>query len=276
MAKVAFDPHKENWHPSVLPGQIVLVTTVDAPGEPNVAPKSWITMAAFKGPVVAFGCTEEHLTLRNVEDTGEFVVNVPSEHMADLIWQLVRHHGEERIRTSGLTMGPAQQVRPPVVEECTAHLECRLERVERFGAEAFVFGRVVAAAIDDDCIVGSPEEQYFRLRPVFFLEGGTYGSIDTAKHVGRDWPTDQTLFVIEIGAHGDDLDVDGHVAFLRRLRGEGHLFVAGPYEPDGAKRPSGMYIVRADSAEAAEALAREDPLVQAGTPFTIRRWTRTF
>jgi flavin reductase (DIM6/NTAB) family NADH-FMN oxidoreductase RutF len=141
VAKVAFDPHKQNWHPSVLPGQIVLVTTVDERGEPNVAPKSWVTMAAFDGPVVAFGCTEEHLTLRNVEDTGEFVVNVPSEHMADLIWQLVRHHGEDRIRTSGLTMYPAQEVRPPVVEECRAHLECRLERVERFGAEAFVFGQ---------------------------------------------------------------------------------------------------------------------------------------
>ncbi len=270
MTKVAFDPQKQNWHPSVLPGQIVLVTTVDERGEPNVAPKSWVTMAAFDGPVVAFGCTEEHLTLRNVEDTGEFVVNVPSEHMADLIWQLVRHHGEDRIRTSGLTMYPAQEVRPPVVEECRAHLECRLERVERFGAEAFVFGRVVAAAIDGECLEGTPEEQYFRLRPVFFLEGGTYGSIDTAKHVGRDRPTEQPLFVIEVGAHGFP-DAAEHVAFLRSLRDDGRLLAAGPYEPAG-----GMYIVSAESPEEAEALACEDPFVRAGATFTVRRWTRTF
>jgi flavin reductase (DIM6/NTAB) family NADH-FMN oxidoreductase RutF/uncharacterized protein YciI len=274
VAKVAFDPRKENWHPSVLPGLIVLVTTVDARGEPNLAPKSWVTMAAFGGPVVAFGCTEEHLTLRNVEDTGEFVVNVPSEGLADRVWQLIRHHGPERIRRSGLTLAPAREVRPPVVEECRAHLECTLVEISRFGAEAFVFGRVVAAAIDDECLTGTPEEQYFRLRPLFFLEGGTYGSIDAAKHVGREWPTEQTFFVVELGPHGDGAVTD-HAAFLRRLRDDGRLLVAGPYEGDDGG-PGGMYVVSAGSAAAADSLAREDPLVAAGAGFTVRRWRRTF
>ena len=49
-----------SWRPSVLPGQIVVVSTVNAHGEPNLALKSWITMAAFAGPVVAFGCNVEH------------------------------------------------------------------------------------------------------------------------------------------------------------------------------------------------------------------------
>jgi flavin reductase (DIM6/NTAB) family NADH-FMN oxidoreductase RutF/uncharacterized protein YciI len=275
MAKVAFDPQKENWHPSVLPGQIVLVTTIDARGEPNVAPKSWVTMAAFGGPVVAFGCTEEHLTLRNVEETGEFVINVPSEPLADTIWELIRRHGADRIRGSGLQLCPAWEVRPPLVEQCPAHLECRLEEVKRFGSEAFVFGRVVAASIDGTCLEGTPEEQYFRLRPLFFLEGSTYGSIDSAKHVGRDHPTDQELFVVEIGPHGSD-GVEEHVAYLRRVRDSGRLLLAGPYERDGGSGPSGMYIVSADSAGDAERLAADDPLVHAGAAFTVRRWTRTF
>ncbi|MGH3050387.1 MAG: flavin reductase family protein, partial [Gaiellaceae bacterium] len=60
--KAAFDLDKHSWHPSVLPGQIVLVSTVDERAAPNVAPKSWVTMAAFAGPIVAFGCTDEHRT----------------------------------------------------------------------------------------------------------------------------------------------------------------------------------------------------------------------
>jgi flavin reductase (DIM6/NTAB) family NADH-FMN oxidoreductase RutF/uncharacterized protein YciI len=272
--KVALDPDKQNWHPSVLPGQIVLVTTLDGHGQPNVAPKSWVTMAAFGGPIVAFGCTEEHLTLRNVEETSEFVINVPSERLADRIWELVRHRGQERIDTSGLTFSPATEVGPPVVDECSAHLECRLEGITRFGADAFVFGRVVAAAIDADCLDGTPEEQYFRLRPLFFLEGGTYGSIDTAKRAGREVPAAQQLYAVEVGTEGTGAFSD-HLAFLRRLRDEGRLLAAGPYaqETDG---PSGMYVVSAGSTDEAERLARTDPFVRAGASFTVRRWTRMF
>ncbi|HVB42294.1 MAG TPA: hypothetical protein VNF47_06235 [Streptosporangiaceae bacterium] len=48
-AKIAFPADKADWHPSVLPGPIVLVSTVDKRGEPNIAPKSWISMMAFRG-----------------------------------------------------------------------------------------------------------------------------------------------------------------------------------------------------------------------------------
>ncbi|HET9014702.1 MAG TPA: hypothetical protein VFN57_03855, partial [Thermomicrobiaceae bacterium] len=60
LRKRIIDLDKHAWHPSVLPGQVVLVSTVDSDGWPNVAPKSWITMAAFHGPVLAFGCNVAH------------------------------------------------------------------------------------------------------------------------------------------------------------------------------------------------------------------------
>jgi len=47
---------KHSWSPSPLLGQVVLVTSVDAHGVIDVAPKSWASMAAFAGPIVGFGC----------------------------------------------------------------------------------------------------------------------------------------------------------------------------------------------------------------------------
>ena len=274
--KVPFDPDKKTWHPSVLPGQVVLVSTVDGSGQANVAPKNWVTMAAFGGPIVAFGCTGTHRTLRNVEETGEFVINVATEPLVDRVWALVRHHGAERLRRSGFTLVPARQVRPPLVDECPAHLECRLDDVKRYGAEAFVFGRIVAAEIDRDRLAGLAAQQYFRLRPVFFLEGSTYGSIDTAKRVGNRQPSGQQLFVIEIGACAGAPAAAGHTAFLHRLRGAGLLLAAGPHAPDpGGDGPAATYVVGTATAEEAGALAREDPLVRAGASFTLRAWTRS-
>jgi hypothetical protein len=48
--KVSLAPDKRGWHPSPIMGQIVLVTTLNADGVSNVAPKSWISMVAFEPP----------------------------------------------------------------------------------------------------------------------------------------------------------------------------------------------------------------------------------
>jgi flavin reductase (DIM6/NTAB) family NADH-FMN oxidoreductase RutF/uncharacterized protein YciI len=278
-AKVAFPADKADWHPSVLPGPIVLVSTVDARGEPNIAPKSFISMMAFGGPVLAFGCHRSHATARNAEAAGEFVVNFPPEALAERIWAMPGSHGAERIARSGLSLLPARTVAPPLIAECKAHLECKLASVTRLEAEVVVFGKIVAAAIDEDCL-GSPlADQYFRLRPVFFLEEGVYGSIDAAKRIGAAWPTEQSLTVVELYDPPGGRDAEAHVAHLRSLRDSGVLLMAGPYdgwreEPDGP-HPAGMLILAVPEDEARE-IAEADPLVRAGARYVIRRWTRTF
>lgn len=197
-AKSAFPVAKADWHPSALPGPIVLVSTVNAAGEPNIAPKSWISMIAFRGPVLAFGCHRSHATARNAEETGEFVVNFPPERLVERIWAMPASHGAERIARSGLTLLPASQVTPPLIGECKAHLECKLQGVTQLGEEVVVFGKIVAAAIDEDCAGSYLADQYFRLRPLFFFEEGVYGSIDTAKRIGAACPVEQTLSMVEL------------------------------------------------------------------------------
>ena len=278
-AKVAFPVGKADWHPSVLPGPIVLVSTVDAAGAPNIAPKSWISMVAFRGPVLAFGCHRSHATARNAEAAGEFVVNVPPEALVERIWAMPASHGTERIARSGLTLLPASQVAPPLIRECKAHLECKLEAVTRLGAEVVIFGKIVAASIDEDCAGASVSDQYFRLRPVFFLEEGVYGSIDTAKRIGAARPAEQSLTVVELYYPPGDHDVEARVAYLRSLRESGVLLMAGPYdgwrqEPDRSC-PTGMIILAASGDQARE-IAESDPLVRAGARYVIRRWNRTF
>jgi flavin reductase (DIM6/NTAB) family NADH-FMN oxidoreductase RutF len=165
---------KRSWHPSPLPGQIVVVSTSAEDGTPNLAPKSWVTMAALAGPVVAFGCNVTHTTYRNVEQTREFVLNAVPAPLADRIWMLSEVHGDERLGASGLTLAPARAVRPPLVAECSAHLECTLDSVKQYGDEVLIFGCIVAA---------SAEETYDALAPVFYLEDGTYAALGAPQHV---------------------------------------------------------------------------------------------
>jgi flavin reductase (DIM6/NTAB) family NADH-FMN oxidoreductase RutF/uncharacterized protein YciI len=288
--KVPLALDKGSWHPSVLPGQIVVVSTVNEHGEPNLAPKSWITMAAMAGPIIAFGCNTAHATYQNIVATRAFVINIPAEPLAERIWLLMRFHGTERLWQSGFTLQPAQKVQPPLIAECPAHLECELESVKQYADEVVIFGTIVAASIDADCQIGDLADQYFALRPIFFLEDNTYGSIDTAKRVDRVCPAEQRGFVVQIELSPNQATnavlADDHVRFLRELRATGRLLMAGAFvddprvgavnRSDPAHLASRLYVFSAASHEQAVATAAQDPLMQAGARCTIQAWTRTF
>jgi flavin reductase (DIM6/NTAB) family NADH-FMN oxidoreductase RutF/uncharacterized protein YciI len=288
--KVPFSVNKRHWHPSVLPGQIVLVSTEDQEGQANIAPKSWVTMVAARGPVVAFGCNVTHKTYQGILTSRAFVINVPDASLANRIWGLMRYHGVERVERSGFTLVPAHQVAAPIIAECRAHLECVYDSEKRYGDEVMIFGRMVMASVDADCLVGDPPQQYFSLRPVFFLEGGLYGTLDTAYRVGAIPPVDHPLFLVEVGDPTASRDVrtllEQHVSHLRQLRKSRRLLMSGAFETAAhhdegvssglGSAGGGMYIVSAPSLEDANAMARQDPLVVAGAPFIVRAWRRSF
>jgi flavin reductase (DIM6/NTAB) family NADH-FMN oxidoreductase RutF len=88
-------------------------------------------------------------TLRNVEETGEFVVNVVSRsiaHAANATAAEVPPDVNEFV-LSGLTPMASEAVRPPRVAESPAQMECRLLQViytgREPGAGVIVLGEVV-------------------------------------------------------------------------------------------------------------------------------------
>lgn len=176
--KIDIPVNKGNWPVSPLPGPIVLITTVDQRGIPNVAVKSWISMMAME--VVAFGCNMAHHTAQNVLATGEFVINFPGAELIDKTWATseFRQPSPTEIEKCGFTPIPALKVRPPRLVECKAHLECQLDFVREYGQEVALFGRIVAASIDEAALQGSAVERYTYLAPTFYLESGVYGTLE--------------------------------------------------------------------------------------------------
>lgn len=181
---------KRQWHPSPLADQVVLVTSMDREGKPNVAPKSWITMITFGPPPrLLFGCNLQHNTARNVRDTKQFVVNVPGEDLSDLCWRMGTDktvRGAARFDHYRLTPVPSRIVKPPRIAECRACLECELEEIREWGEEVAIIGRMVAAAVDSEALDGDTVSQYRFLAPFFFLEGSCMAAMGPAKSPYRD------------------------------------------------------------------------------------------
>jgi flavin reductase (DIM6/NTAB) family NADH-FMN oxidoreductase RutF len=181
--KVALSLDKHAWHPSPLLGQIVLITTCNADGTSNIAPKSWISRMAFEPPLLALGCNQQHWTAQNILQRHAFVVNVPGADLAQRIWDISQLPHPRSVEMVGLTALPGLSVAPPRVAECKAHLECTLVQYLAYGDELAILGQIVALSLDQEALATTDPYSYLRL--VVFLEQGRYGVIEQAQRVAK-------------------------------------------------------------------------------------------
>ena len=275
MDKIEFNPDKMSWHPSPIAGQIVLVSTINSEGVVNVAPKSWITMISFNPPSLVIGCNKQHTTAMNIAEVHEFVVNVPGEDLVHEIYHMPAVSSPRSPESLGLSTLESLSVKPPSIAECFAHLECKLIKIESLGEEdeVLIFGEIVKSRIDAGARNGSFINRYSGLRPVFFLEDGTYGVIDLARSVGAAY-TDLNCVVVTLSDFEDVSDhIQDHLAYLKNLQREGKLMASGAFS---GELSGGMYILKA-SVEEATAIVEKDPLVSNKvSAYSLKEWHRSY
>jgi flavin reductase (DIM6/NTAB) family NADH-FMN oxidoreductase RutF len=139
----------------IVPRPIAFVSTVDAAGVRNLAPFSYFTGCSTNPPVVCFcsavrsGPNPYKDTLRNVETTGEFVVNIVTEEIAEQMNRTAVEAPPEvdEFEFSGLTPLASDLVKPPRVAESKIQMECRLRQIvrvsEKPGGGSLVLGDVL-------------------------------------------------------------------------------------------------------------------------------------
>lgn len=143
----------------IVPRPVALVSTIDAQGVPNLAPFSFFSGVGSVPPAVLFcpalraagpgSSAQPKDTLRNVEETGEFVINVVSEAISAAANAAAAQVAPEidEFKLAGLTQLASQAVRPPRVAESPAQMECRLLQViytgHLPGSGVIVLGEVV-------------------------------------------------------------------------------------------------------------------------------------
>ena len=139
------------------PYNTALVTCCDAEGQPNIIAIAWLVPVSVHPPLVGMSIRPTRHSYGLIQATGEFVVNVASREIAQQALFCGRRSGRDvdKFAATGLTPGQAQHVRPPTIEECIAHLECRVVQDVKAGDHRFVIGEVLATytrpgVLDDD------------------------------------------------------------------------------------------------------------------------------
>ena len=149
---LAHDP----FNAIVGPRPIGWISTRSAAGVVNLAPYSFFNAFNYVPPIIGFASIGAKDTLRNIEETGEFVWNLVTRPLAEQMNQTCAPVGPEvnEFELAGLVSGPCSQVAVPRVAASPVVFECRKTQVLQLQgvdgkqvATWLVLGEVVAVHI---------------------------------------------------------------------------------------------------------------------------------
>ena len=150
---------------SIAPRPIALVTTRGANGLHNAAPFSSFTYMGEDPPLMVIGVDlygeESHRpgeikdTLKNIQERGEFVVNMVDESLLEkmvLCGSDFPSHVSE-LDATGLSLAPSQHMETQRIAETPIAWECKLYKILDFAtSRSIVFGEIVAMYFRDDLL----------------------------------------------------------------------------------------------------------------------------
>jgi flavin reductase (DIM6/NTAB) family NADH-FMN oxidoreductase RutF len=182
-----FDPFKS----CVIPRPIGWISTIDREGRHNLAPYSQFQNVTFNPPIVMFSgnqttAGERKDSVRNAEDTGEFVWNMATYALREAVNKTGEElpHGTDEFKHAGLVKLPSRKVRPmrvagsPIQFECVYLNTLRFPGVPPMGTADVVFGRVVAVHIDDAVIDAKGIVDVLKIQPLARMGYYDYTYVD--------------------------------------------------------------------------------------------------
>lgn len=134
-----------------FPLPVTVITTLDAHGTPNAAPYSCVMPILRPLPLIAVASALPRDTLRNIRDTGEFVVNVMGRPSFREAMRTARPYppGVNELEKVGLDTVPGKHVAPPRIAAAVGWIEATLERELTDDRYALLVGRVLCSEMND-------------------------------------------------------------------------------------------------------------------------------
>lgn len=128
---------------AVAPRPIAFASTIDAKGNPNIAPFSYFNVFSTNPPILIFSParrvrdnTTKH-TLENVEEVKEVVINTVNYSIVQQMSLTSTEYpeGVNEFEKAGLTMLQSEKVKPFRVAESPIQIECKVNDIVKLGTQ---------------------------------------------------------------------------------------------------------------------------------------------
>jgi flavin reductase (DIM6/NTAB) family NADH-FMN oxidoreductase RutF len=179
----------------IIPRPIGFISTLSRAGIANAAPFSFFNGISHAPPLVCLSIADKtdkrdpKDTLANILDTGDFVVNIVDEAIAEAQDRCAATYAADvdEMEAVGLTKVPSKLIRSPRIEESPVNFECTLVRHIPLPESSYtlVIGRIVYMHVRADILLPNGYIDPSRLRAVGRMTGNSYintRDIFTLKH----------------------------------------------------------------------------------------------
>lgn len=142
-------------------------------GERGLMTVAWIGMASGTPPTIGMAVRSTRNTLRLIEASGDFTVNVPRVGMEAAVdfCGIVSGAGVDKFAAAGLTPAQASLVSAPLVAECPFNIECRVVGVHEMGEYRLVLGEIVETHADEEILNAAGKVDIGLLDPLLYVPG---------------------------------------------------------------------------------------------------------
>jgi len=129
----------------LFPRLVVLITTVNKEGKPNVMTASFIMPVSFEPKYVAVSISPERYSFQNLQEVKEFSINVLKAEQRQIALICGSKSGKDvdKFKLANLTVEKAEKIKAPLIKECPISLECKVEEMIEVGDHFLVIGKVV-------------------------------------------------------------------------------------------------------------------------------------
>ncbi|WP_029523087.1 flavin reductase family protein [Persephonella sp. KM09-Lau-8] len=165
----------------IVPRPIAWVSTVSKDGIYNLAPFSYFAGISSDPPLLLISVgsketKEKKDTWQNIEDTGEFVVNMVTKETLEKmnITALPFDREIDEFEKAGLTPVPSSIVKAPRVKESPVNIECKRFEIIKIGKMGIILGEVLKVHVKEDILNEKGYVDTTKLEIIGRLGGANY------------------------------------------------------------------------------------------------------
>ena len=181
----------------IAPRPIAWVATMGSEGTLNLAPFSFFNAVAGDPPTVMIALAQRKGrakdTLRNAQETGEFVVNLVDEKLAGAMnetsgeWE----YGVNEFDLAGLASAPSLEVKPPRVAASPIAMEAKVTQIVPVAGTTatMILGRILRYHVRADLLRPNGLVDAGLLHPIARLGGEEYTTLGRVFEMARPQST---------------------------------------------------------------------------------------
>jgi flavin reductase (DIM6/NTAB) family NADH-FMN oxidoreductase RutF len=160
------------------PMHTVLISCVGKAGKPNITTMAWAMPASNNPPLVAISLAPGRHSHTLIEESGEFIVNIPTLEVLQAVYACGSLTGRsfDKFRKANLTQMPAKRVKAPAIQECIAHLECEVKDKITTGDHTIFIGKILEAYADMGVFTESYDLK--KTRMLYHAGGNNFAVLD--------------------------------------------------------------------------------------------------